>query len=259
MQWDTVEKQKLEDSQKAKALTFRKVPWKGTFSPLLAPWSGAHRITPHRDFHPIPIQPIHSLIAMEQESPYTWEMENLGISTVECNKTDIFRTNICRQRQRHSISHSSRHNMCYIFKKQRGVSAESEKAAKSQKAIGDTYISDVVFLLLWLIIKGLQTLYLFQVLQLVRSVCCVIFIFEERSLVITISYRDQLVRSVCCVIVIFEEGSTSKLVNSKLYIHSLSPQRNSFVKMCCWKESSIRCFQYRQRFCVQIFKNLLIL
>ena len=36
-------------------------------SVLLAPQSGAHRIAPHRDFHPI--QPIHTLIALEQENP----------------------------------------------------------------------------------------------------------------------------------------------------------------------------------------------
>ena len=36
------------------------------FCCLLSPQSSAHRITPHRDFHPIqPIQPSHPLIALE--------------------------------------------------------------------------------------------------------------------------------------------------------------------------------------------------
>ena len=48
----------------------------------LAPQSGALKITPHRDFHPIPY-PTHPLIAPRHFCPYISEMENhLRIPTV---------------------------------------------------------------------------------------------------------------------------------------------------------------------------------
>ena len=74
---------------------------------LSAPQGGAHRITPHRDFHPIHTQP-NPLIAPRHFCPYISKMENhLKIPTVEYNRIDLFRRSRRSRRSRRLIEHLS--------------------------------------------------------------------------------------------------------------------------------------------------------